>query len=94
MKKLIIAAVAASVLFAPVAKANDLWNIAGGIVIGGLVLDGLRGSDRRREEIYYTEPPPPPPQRKVIHCFNEFTYDRYGRKIWYKNCYEEWVPAY
>lgn len=91
MKKLILATAAATALIAPVAKANDLWNIAGGIVIGGLVLDGLRG-DHRRDEIYYAEPPPP--QRKVIHCYNEFTYDRRGRKVWYKTCYEEWVPAY
>lgn len=88
MKRLIIAAV---LLATPVvASANTFWNVVGGVVVGGIVLDGIRGS-RDREEIYYVEPPPP---RRVVHCINEFTFDRYGRKVWYKTCYDEYVPAY
>jgi hypothetical protein len=90
MRKVLLATIAAAAFIAP-AQANDFWNIAGGIVVGGLVLDGLR--DRHREEIYYVDPPPPP-QRKVIHCHDEFTLDRFNRKHWYKVCYEEWEPAY
>jgi len=91
MKKLAIALLATLAVVPLAAKAHsDFWNIAGGIVVGGIVLDEIR--ERRREsdrEVYYVDPP----MRKVMICERHFEYDHRGRKRYYRACYEDWVSA-